>query len=170
VKKAYWIVLFTALVLFLLLGLEYGAGLFQGDPAALLMPTPLPAQSLQPSGKPGPDGSSKTIVYYFHAYQRCSSCLRIEELTHQAITTYFAAPLKNGWLEWRVINVEEKGNEHFIKDYKLYTKSVVLSEVKAGKELRWKNLDKIWELLNDEKLFKTYVRTEILAFRDGAPQ
>ena len=65
------------------------------------------------------------------------------------------------------VNVEVKGNEHFVKDYELYTKSVVLSETKNGKEVRWKNLDKVWTLLGDEAAFKKYVRDEVSAYLKG---
>jgi len=51
-----------------------------------------------------------------------------------------------------------------VKDYELYTKSVVLSETKNGKEVRWKNLDKVWTLLGDEAAFKKYVRDEVSAY------
>jgi hypothetical protein len=56
-----------------------------------------------------------------------------------------------------------------VKDYQLYTKSVVLSDLAAGKELRWKNLPKVWELLNDEAGFVEYVQTETHAYLDAMP-
>jgi len=30
-----------------------------------------------------------------------------------------------------------------------------------GKEKQWKNLQKVWELVHDEKAFKEYIRSEI---------
>ncbi|HEX2956339.1 MAG TPA: nitrophenyl compound nitroreductase subunit ArsF family protein [Chitinispirillaceae bacterium] len=103
----------------------------------------------------------KVIVYYFHTTFRCQSCNMIEKFTKEAVETGFASELKSGSLEMKVINVEEKGNEHFAEDYKLYTKSVIVSNVKDGKEVTWKNLDKVWTHLGDPNKFKEYIQTEV---------
>jgi hypothetical protein len=109
------------------------------------------------------------IAYYFHTTYRCSSCRRLEAWTRQAIDTGFSAELADGRLIWRVVNVEKRGNEHFVKDYQLFTKSVVLSEQQSGREVRWKNLARVWELLADEADFVDYVQTETHSFLDGTP-
>jgi hypothetical protein len=63
-----------------------------------------------------------------------------------------------------MVNVDEPENEHFIEDYGLYTRSLVLSEVVDGEETRWRNLDRIWELVGDPPAYDTYVREELAAF------
>lgn len=103
----------------------------------------------------------KLMVYYFHTTFRCRSCNLIEAFTKQAVNTGFADQLKSGRMELKIINIEEPGNEHFGDDYKLYTKSVILSDVKDGKEASWKNLDKVWALLGDENKFIEYIQTEV---------
>ncbi|MBN1602903.1 MAG: hypothetical protein JW915_14945 [Chitinispirillaceae bacterium] len=105
--------------------------------------------------------NKKVVVYYFHTTFRCQSCNMIEKFTKEAVESGFASELKNGTVEMKVINVEEKGNEHFAKDYKLYTKSVIVSDVKDGKEITWKNLDKVWTLLGDQNKFIDYIKTEV---------
>ncbi|MFA6448853.1 MAG: nitrophenyl compound nitroreductase subunit ArsF family protein [bacterium] len=106
----------------------------------------------------------KVVAYYFHGAARCVSCKTLEAITAEAINKGFEKELKDGTLEWKVVNVEEKGNEHFIQDYKLYTKSVVLSDMRDGKEKTWKNLDKVWELLRDKDAFQKYITEETRAF------
>ena len=64
-------------------------------------------------------------------------------------------------LEFKVVNVEEKGNEHFNRDYQLYTKSLILSLVKDGKEIKWINLEKIWEHVGTKEIFIDYVKSGI---------
>ena len=103
----------------------------------------------------------KLIVYYFHTNFRCHSCITIEKLTRQAVTSGFASQLNSGRIEFKEVNVEDAGNEHFTDDYKLYTKSVILSDVKNGQEASWKNLDKVWKLLRDEQKFIDYIQTEV---------
>lgn len=109
----------------------------------------------------------KVVVYYFHRNYRCFSCMRIEQLTLTAVGEAFETEIKNGVLEIKVKNVEEEENRHFINDYKLYTKSVIISDLAGGKEVRWKNLPKIWELLRNDQVFKTYIQKEIATYLKG---
>lgn len=101
------------------------------------------------------------IVYYFYGNRRCVSCKKIEAYTEEAVTTGFAAEIESGLIEFRPINTDDEGNEHFMKDYQLYTKSVVLSEMDHGEELRWTNLEKVWKLLSSKEKFIAYVQGEI---------
>jgi len=120
------------------------------------------APVLEAAGKPAA-ATSRVTAYYFHTTQRCASCRKLEAWSHEAIDSAFAAPLKDGRLVWKVVNVESKGNEHFVEDYGLYTKSLVLVRESSGKPARWKNLEKIWPLLQDKKSFYKYVQDETRA-------
>jgi len=108
--------------------------------------------------------NSKVIAYYFHGTFRCSTCRTIEEYSHDAVQTYFAKELGNGKLEFRPVNVEEPGNKHFIRDYQLVTRSLVLSLVSDGKETKSKNLPDVWKLARDKDKFFQYVKDEIEKF------
>ena len=111
--------------------------------------------------------SPKFIATYFLTNIRCPSCLTIERLTAKTIKAEFADQLAAGVLQWRTINIDGEGNYHFVKDYKLYTKSVIISEMEEGKEIRWKNLPKVWELLGNEEKFGKYLKDEMTAFMAG---
>ena len=136
-----------------------------GTGAALVMNAPAgsPPVSARPDSASAASAAvavpDKVIAYYFHTTLRCPSCRKIEAYSSTAIETGFADEIAEGRLEWRVINIEEKGNEHFVKDYQLYTKSLILSEERSGREVRWKNLAKVWELLGNEGDFVA-LRTE----------
>jgi hypothetical protein len=104
------------------------------------------------------------IVYYLHGTRRCSNCIKIEAYTKEAVDSNLTEAVKTGLLEWRVYNTDEDSNAHYVDDYQLYTKSVIVSDVRDGKEVRWKNLEKIWELLNDKASFKKYIQDEVTAF------
>jgi len=110
------------------------------------------------------DASPRFIATYFLTNVRCPSCLTIERLTAETIQAEFAEELGTGILEWRTINIDGEGNYHFVKDYQLYTKSVIISENVNEKEIRWKNLPKVWELLGNEKKFRKYLKDEISTF------
>ncbi len=107
---------------------------------------------------------AKVIVYYFHGSFRCVTCTNMEKYSREAIEVNFKDALTSGRLEFKAVNVEDRGNEHFVDDYKLYTKSLILSLVKDGKEAKSKNLDKIWELARNKQKFMDYVTGELNTF------
>jgi hypothetical protein len=112
--------------------------------------------------------SSRVIAYYFHGSFRCPTCYKLEQYSREAIEANFKDALASGKLEFKVINVEDKGNEHFTKDYQLYTKSLVISLVQNGKETKAKNLEKIWDYVGNKQKFFEYVTAEINGFLKGA--
>jgi len=112
----------------------------------------------------------KVIAYYFHGAFRCATCRRLEELSNEAVKTGFPKELKGGVIEWRAVNVEEKDTEHFVQDYKLYTKSLVLAEMNGDKQVKWKNLEKIWDLVKDKEAFINYVQDEVKMYLADAPK
>ncbi len=114
--------------------------------------------------------TSQLVVYYFRGDVRCSTCRKFESYTKQALDTYFAKELTAGQILWQVINVDKKENSHYVDDYKLITRSVVLSQVTDGKETRWQNLDQIWKKVRDKKEFILYIKDSIDKFRQEKPK
>jgi len=108
------------------------------------------------------------IAYYFHYTRRCATCNKIEELSNRVVTERFADELKDGRLIWKSLNVEDSGYEHFEKDYGLISQSLVLVDAREGRKMKWKNLDKIWELVSQEDKFLDYVHSEIKAFLESS--
>jgi hypothetical protein len=104
------------------------------------------------------------VAYYFHSTKRCRTCMKIQAQSEEAIRTGLAAELKAGRLEWRPVNIEESGNEHFATEYKVTGSTLVIAEVKDGKPVRFAKLDKTWDLVHDRPQFVDYVTREVLAF------
>ncbi len=104
------------------------------------------------------------VAFYFHGNVRCATCRKIEAYTDEAIRTGFAEALDNGTLTWIVINVDQPMNEHFIEDFELVTRSVVLVEYRDGEVVRWKNLEKVWQLVRSEDRFVEYIQGETREF------
>lgn len=100
-------------------------------------------------------------VYYFHGNFRCVNCYNMEKWTKEVVEAGFKDELASGKLAMHVINTDKEGNEHFMTDYGLYTKSVVLALVKSGKEMRYDNLTRVWDYLRNEEDFKRYIKNEI---------
>jgi hypothetical protein len=128
---------------------------------------PKPAeQTVAATAEPEPP-AHQFAAYYFRTNVRCPSCIKIEGWTDEAITTNFADELADGSLVWTTINTEEEGNEHYVDDYKLYTKQVILAEFKNGKRVRYKDLAKVWDLLGDQQDFGDYIVSEVQSFMAG---
>ncbi|MGB4521344.1 MAG: nitrophenyl compound nitroreductase subunit ArsF family protein [Candidatus Omnitrophota bacterium] len=108
--------------------------------------------------------SAYVVAYYFHGTMRCPTCHKLEQYSKEVIETNFKDALVSGKLEFKAVNVEERGNEHFAQDYQLYTKSLILSLVKDGKEIKSKNLTKIWEYVSNKQKFFDYVSEEVNNF------
>lgn len=109
-------------------------------------------------------GDGTVTAYYFHGTFRCPTCHKLEKYAQEAIENNFKNDLASGKLSFKIVNVENKGNEHYMTDYRLYTKSLVLSLTKNGQEIRSKNLDKIWEYVGNKGRYENYVRDEVAAF------
>ena len=109
----------------------------------------------------------QVVVNYFHGNVRCATCRKFETYTTEVMENGFAEELKSGTLEFRIINVDEPENGHYVQDYQLTTRSVVVADFKDGKETGWKNLERIWQLVGNKEEFLAYIRTETRAYLEG---
>jgi hypothetical protein len=110
----------------------------------------------------------KVIVYYFYGTARCDTCMKIEAYTEEALKTGFLDALNDGRIEWRPVNVDDSVNAHFVRDYNLSFRSVVISDVKDGKQVEWKNLDKVWDLTGDKQEFIGYIHGNVKSYLEAA--
>ena len=110
------------------------------------------------------EAQHRIIAYYFHGTARCTTCRTIEQYAHEALETGFPKELQSGTIEWLAVNVEEPQYQHFIGDYQLHTRSLVLVEMEGETQVRWKNLEQIWELVSNKGAFISYVQSETRTF------
>lgn len=104
-------------------------------------------------------------VYYFHGNVRCTSCQLIEEHTIAAIQQGYSAPLTQGIVQLKMVNLEAAGNGHFIEDFQLITRSVVLAVERDGQVIEYRRLDRVWDLFKDQQAFTNYIYREIAALK-----
>lgn len=135
--------------------------LLAATPADKKTNAPAPATPGMSAAKPA-DGEvtapDRVVVYYFHTTQRCATCRRIEEWSDLALRTAFGQELADSSLVFLPVSTDEKGNEHFVKDYELYTKSLIVIDMKDGTRQGWENLQKIWEYSGSQEKFFAYVQ------------
>ncbi|MBD3322782.1 MAG: hypothetical protein GF350_16910 [Chitinivibrionales bacterium] len=141
------------------LSLILGAGCSAQEKGASTETSGKPSSQMVPTKET--DKADNLTVFYFHTTYRCRTCNQFEKLTKDILQETFADELADSSIIFRAVNIEKKPNRHFVDDYKLVTKSVVLSLRKEGRELEWKNLDKIWQLVRDTERFKAYVQNAI---------
>ena len=128
-------------------------------PSSLQAATPEPNTSVASDRKV--EQGSKIVAYYFHVNVRCTTCRAIEAYSKEAIQERFAKDIAEGRIEWRLVNVQDPGNRHFIQDYQLFTKSLVLVLYKGGQQKEHKVLNDTWELAGDKTAMQRYVEKEV---------
>ena len=96
--------------------------------------------------------SHSLTVFYFHGRQRCMTCNNMERMVHEMADNLPSVEVK-------AVNLDEPANEHFVADFGLTTRTVVLQ---SGS--RFTVLDKCWNLAHDEVAFKDYISKNIADF------
>ncbi len=103
-------------------------------------------------------------VYFFYNDIRCDVCLRLEAYAVEALKIHFMDELESGAIQWRMLSMDNPENEHYLTEYELYSKSIVLVRFENGEEVRAKNLEDIWDLVYDRPDYVEYIRMEINDF------
>ena len=118
----------------------------------------------QPRTSAGEPRIGQVIVYFIHGRAKCPTCDLILAHTRKALDSRFQEETDSGSVVLRPVDVEAPGNEHFMKDFGLYTTSVVLYTLDNDGKPRWVNLEKAWELAEKEEAFLPYFSTELQGF------
>ena len=97
------------------------------------------------------------VVTYFTTDVRCPSCRQIESLTREMIESEFPDALASGHLVFQTINTDRPENAHYVKDYELVSKTVIVSRRQDGRETSWRNLQDVWLKMKEPESFNTDV-------------
>ncbi len=108
----------------------------------------------------------RVIAYFFYGDVHCSTCANLQKYALDSLQKHFSAEFDSGALQGRTLNMDKSENEHYVMEYGLYSKSVVLVAMKDGEEIRHKNLEEIWDLEYDPKLYRDYIRSNTQEFLD----
>ncbi len=90
--------------------------------------------------------------------------MKLETYSQETVQKTFVKELEEKAVTFRTLNIDEPENKHYIKDYNLYTKSLIISHTKGGKDVRWKNLPEIWKHVRNRERFEEYVVGEVRKF------
>ncbi len=78
--------------------------------------------------------ATKLQIVYFHAKNRCPTCISIEENTQKTLNTYFAAQLKDGTIKLQVLDVSEDKNENMVEKYQAEGSGLFLTHIDGKNE------------------------------------
>jgi uncharacterized membrane protein len=133
---------------------------------AIISSKPLPAPESQPVKKPSAKQDKETTLPLPEMKPQNAKVIAyyIEKYSKEAIEHYFPNELKNGKIEFKPLNVEETENRHYIQDYQLFSRALVISLVKQDKEVTWKNLSDVWKHVRNKDKFFQYVKDEVDIF------
>jgi hypothetical protein len=114
------------------------------------------------------------VVYYFRSNVRCVACSTLEACSRDVVENRFPAEVVSGRVQWRAIDYQSPGNEHWSADYQLLTGGVVLAEFHDGLRRQWKALPETWNMTGDRTVLANYLEASIRAFlaameKDQAP-
>lgn len=96
-------------------------------------------------------------VTYFHYQLRCPACEIIEILARKTVERVFGDHVAQGLIQFQTLNVDTPENRIYQEQYRLTAPSVVISLYKNGKERTWRNLERVWDLYEDEKAYEHYL-------------
>ena len=117
-------------------------------------------------GRPGPEADRLLLA----RQDQMRHMQRHRAQRKEAIEEGFGPELQSGRLEWRVVNYEEPGNEHYATDFKLAAPCVVLASVRDGHQVAWKSLPEVWEFAGDKPAFRAFVQKNLREQLDlGSP-
>jgi ABC-type glycerol-3-phosphate transport system substrate-binding protein len=128
----------------------------------------------RPSGEPTMDATpastvtatvtsakAPVTVTYFTTDARCVSCRKIEDYTKLAVDRTLEDQTMADAIHFQTINVDFPENQHFIADYDIAFKTVVISYLDADGKQQWQKMDRVWELLSDPIAFQGYLHAGI---------
>lgn len=107
------------------------------------------------------------MVTYYHADKRCTLCNNMERFTAEALRRHFAPALANGRLRHRVLNWQRPAQRVHCARYGLMGNTVILSEIRNGRETRFLELEEVWSHAHDEAAFVAYVGDGLGRFMEG---
>jgi hypothetical protein len=87
----------------------------------------------------------------------------MERLAAEVIDDRFGERQRDGSVVFRAVNLETDATRHFISDFEMANKAVVMVERSGGKNLAWRRLDAIWEKIADDAEYSDYIADNLTA-------
>lgn len=145
----------VTLVLLVVVGVAVASVVLQSRESAAGIDLPTARKMEPPNGDP----VDSVVAFYLHGTMRCVTCKKLEAYSREAF--------EGSNIVLEVVNVDLPENRHFVDDFQLVTRALVLAEYRSGRITRWANLDRIWELVGVHDAYLDYVRWQTVEFEEG---
>jgi hypothetical protein len=123
------------------------------------------AGATRPEQPAAPEPSShKVVAMYFHGNVRCPTCRKVEAYAQEAVQSGFGPQIESGLVEFRAVNVDQPENRHFIDDFQLVNRAVVVTDEDNGAVQRFVKLDNVWALVGDREAYHAYVQDAVRGY------
>ena len=100
------------------------------------------------AGNPVP--TTKIEVYYFHFTRRCMTCNAVEDVSKEAISTFYPTQFKKGQITFKSVNLDEKTSDVLAKKCK--TEGQALLVISGSKRIDLTEQGFMYAKSNPEKL------------------
>jgi hypothetical protein len=106
------------------------------------------------------DSIPKIRVYYFHATNRCETCLACEHVCFEILEQEFNSEIEKGTIFYKAINIDEEQNKALVAQYKIMFSTLLFIDQKGNiTDLS----DKAFEnALEHPDVYKNLIRNEVL--------
>ena len=90
------------------------------------------AQNKSNNAAPG----AKIEVMYFHATNRCPTCLAVENNAKKTIEQNFKSELKNGKIKFVSLNIDDKANKAIVDKYEVVFSTLLIIKKAGARETK----------------------------------
>ena len=117
--------------------------------------------SAQPANTNAP--GIKIEVVYFHAPNRCPSCVANETQTKQVIEKYFKNEISEGQVSFVSLDLKEAKNEVLITKYEIVFPTLLILKKQGGKEVKTDYTNTTFDYaFNEPEKYEKLLQAEIL--------
>jgi len=109
--------------------------------------------------------ADRVIAIYFHRTERCPTCQTMGKYSEEAVKKGFAKEVKDGTVAFYYIDYQNRKNAAVKKGYKITDPALIVAKIVAGKVKEYKDLEDIWDKVDDKEAFLKYVRENVTAYR-----
>jgi len=94
------------------------------------------AMSNEAQNSPKSAATTKIKVYYFHPEERCPIDQSVEVNTKTVMETNFKQQVKDGAIDFRIINTDDKNNAKLVSGFDINAQALYIVKVMNGKDFK----------------------------------
>lgn len=100
-------------------------------------------------------------VVYFYRNPGCATCQKMSRMVFDTLKRDFSPEIQTRKIVLRYLNLEDPKHARLVKTLNISSPSLFVVQVKAGKDVRILQLNRIWSLSGDAVRFQDYISRKI---------